>query len=200
MAARALSLVDVDADVNRDKMNISEIWSYKRPKESLYDILGCSQSSSVSFRCVGGLVQLQYGATTKLTDDQPGRLQIEQINREYKIKALHLHPDKNPDPESVEKFRKIQQAKEILTDAATRKLYDTWLNSGINIPFEQFQAKRGHSMHWAPPRRNVPLGLRERSVSGQGSELINDRSDAKERETNKTDAGSMLDKFRRYEI
>lgn len=30
------------------KMNLEEIINYKRPKETYYDILGCSSSSSVS--------------------------------------------------------------------------------------------------------------------------------------------------------
>lgn len=138
-----------------------------------------------------------YCPGSTLTRGLNANTQLDQINREYKIKALQLHPDKNPDPECVEKFRRIQEAKEVLTDVASRKLYDTWLNSGINIPFAQFQAKKGHSMHWAPPRRNVPLGIRAgKSFEGQGSESIIGGAN----QTNKTDASSLLDKFRKYEI
>lgn len=91
----------------------------------------------------------------------------------------------------MEEFRKIQNAKEILTDYSSRKLYDVWLNSGINIPFEQFQAKKGHSMHWAPPRRNAPLGLQDKSLQGQGSDLRNNQPKS---------GASLLEKFRQYEI
>lgn len=93
----------------------------------------------------------------------------------------------------MEKFRLLQRAKDILTDESSRKSYDRWLNSGINIPFEQWQGKKGHSMHWAPPR-STKLCIVEGSSIGQGSEYnVNNGTDPVKEE-------NWLDKFRKYEI
>lgn len=119
---------------------------------------------------------------------------IEQINREYKLKALQLHPDKNPDPSSLEKFRQIQAAKDVLSDESTRRSYDCWLNCRINIPFEQWQAKKGHSMHWATP--NKKLSIRQETRPRQGSDLHTQD----ERISCVGGEESWLEKFRKYEI
>lgn len=106
-----------------------------------------------------------------------------------------MHPDKNPNPESLEKFRSIQAAKDVLCDESTRKSYDCWLNSRINIPFEQWQSKKGHSMHWATPK-STKLRIEEGDFSGQGSDSkrINDGAGPTGKDK------SLLDKFRQYEI
>lgn len=124
----------------------------------------------------------------------PLHFQIDQINREYKIRALKLHPDKNPDPKSLERFRQLQTAKDVLIDQSSRRSYDCWLNSGINIPFEQWQSKKGHSMHWASPRPSK-LSIKENSSIGQGSDFkINNEGLDRDPER------SLLEKFRKYEI
>lgn len=119
--------------------------------------------------------------------------QVEQIIREYKVKALQFHPDKNPDPESVEKFRLIQQAKDILTDESSRRSYDCWLNSRVNIPFEQWQGRKGHSIHWATPK-STKLSIKGGDPRGQGSDFkLMDESVARPDR-------DWLEKFRKYEI
>lgn len=125
-------------------------------------------------------------------------IKIEQINREYKIKALQLHPDKNPKPESLENFRRIQEAKDVLSDEASRRSYDYWLNSGIHIPFEQWRSRKGHSMmHWANPRSNK-LSIKENSSIGQGSDEFKLNNDSQDDSI--TQSKSLLEKFRKYEI
>uniref|UniRef100_A0A6G1SIW2 J domain-containing protein n=1 Tax=Aceria tosichella TaxID=561515 RepID=A0A6G1SIW2_9ACAR len=147
-------------------MDLNKIINYKRSNVNFYDILGCSQSSDV-----------------------------DQINKEYKIRALQLHPDKNSDPASREKFVELQNAKEVLTDKATRKLYDAWLNSGINIPFEQFQNRRSHVFHWAAPRQTGKLSIQAEDKPGQAC-----GQNSKDESTEMTPKDSLLEKFRRYEI
>ncbi|KAF7457760.1 Chaperone protein dnaJ 6 [Cryptosporidium felis] len=50
---------------------------------------------------------------------------IGEIKREYRIRALALHPDKNPNDEtSKERFQELQRAYEILRNEESRKLYD----------------------------------------------------------------------------
>lgn len=39
-------------------------------------------------------------------------------------------------------FARLSKAKDILTDPEKRKAYDAWKNSGIEVPFEKWQALR----------------------------------------------------------
>ncbi|KAG5482754.1 hypothetical protein CUR178_06794 [Leishmania enriettii] len=56
----------------------------------------------------------------------------QQIRSAYRSKALQYHPDKNNgDPAAAEKFKKVAEAYEILSDAGRRKQYDTF---GRNEP------------------------------------------------------------------
>ena len=48
----------------------------------------------------------------------------EEITRAYRDKASEYHPDINDDPDAEEKFKKIQQAREVLTDEEKREAYD----------------------------------------------------------------------------
>lgn len=122
---------------------------------------------------------------------------MEQINREYKIKALQLHPDKNPDPNSLDLFRRIQIAKDVLTNESSRRSYDCWLNSRVCIPFEQWQSKRGHSIHWATPRSTKLSIIESQSRPGQGSEFKMNNDVENNVDTHNR---SYLEKFRNYEI
>lgn len=78
---------------------------------------------------------------------------IEQIQTEYKSRVLDHHPDKNPDdPQAAQRFARLSKAKDILTDPEKRKAYDAWKNSGIEVPFEKWQALRESTkttLHWA---------------------------------------------------
>ncbi|GET87307.1 hypothetical protein, unknown function [Leishmania tarentolae] len=54
-----------------------------------------------------------------------------QIRSAYRSKALQYHPDKNSgDPAAAEKFKKVAEAYEILSDAGRRKQYDTFGRNG----------------------------------------------------------------------
>lgn len=93
----------------------------------LYDVLRCHQSSTV-----------------------------EQIQTEYKILALQLHPDKNPgDTTAGKTFQLLQFAKDTLCDEERRATYDKWRASGLTIPFKDWLAMKDSvktSMHWATPK------------------------------------------------
>ncbi|KAL5365372.1 hypothetical protein BJX96DRAFT_181667 [Aspergillus floccosus] len=61
---------------------------------------------------------------------------LKEINSAYKRLALHYHPDKTGgDNVSVDEFRKIQQAVEILRDPTRRILHDDELNKRSHAPF-----------------------------------------------------------------
>lgn len=52
--------------------------------------------------------------------------------------ALKYHPDKNPDnPEAADKFKEINNAHTILTDATKRNIYDKYGSLGLYVA-EQF--------------------------------------------------------------
>jgi DnaJ-class molecular chaperone len=46
------------------------------------------------------------------------------IKKAFRQKASFWHPDKNADPQAAERFRKVQQAYELLSDADKRQDYD----------------------------------------------------------------------------
>jgi len=46
------------------------------------------------------------------------------IKKAYRVLSLKYHPDRNSDPEAIEKIRKINQAYEILSDSEEKKRYD----------------------------------------------------------------------------
>lgn len=46
------------------------------------------------------------------------------IKTAYRKKAAQYHPDRNPAPDASDKFRAVQEAYEVLTDADRRKAYD----------------------------------------------------------------------------
>lgn len=48
----------------------------------------------------------------------------EHIKSAYRKKAAQFHPDRNPEPDAAAKFRAVQEAYEVLTDADRRKAYD----------------------------------------------------------------------------
>ena len=46
------------------------------------------------------------------------------IKKTFRQKASFWHPDKNAAPEAAARFRVVQQAYEVLSDADTRQAYD----------------------------------------------------------------------------
>lgn len=48
----------------------------------------------------------------------------DEINRAFRRKAAKHHPDVSDDPDAEERFKKIQKAKDVLTDEEQRQLYD----------------------------------------------------------------------------
>ncbi|XP_052493104.1 dnaJ homolog subfamily C member 5-like [Budorcas taxicolor] len=71
------------------------------------------------------------------------------INKSYRKLALKYHPDKNPDnPEAADRFKEINNAHAILTDAAKRNIYDSYGSLGLYMA-EQMGEKNIPSSWWA---------------------------------------------------
>lgn len=58
---------------------------------------------------------------------------LEQIRRAFRKKAKECHPDISNDSDSKERFQKLNEAHQVLTDANKRRLYDIRLKNGIVI-------------------------------------------------------------------
>uniref|UniRef100_A0A8C3YVH6 DnaJ heat shock protein family (Hsp40) member C12 n=1 Tax=Catagonus wagneri TaxID=51154 RepID=A0A8C3YVH6_9CETA len=168
--------------------------------EDYYELLGCDELSSV-----------------------------EQILAEFKIRALECHPDKHPEnsqadlgvkecllkvlssfayrslqneislPRIVETFQKLQKAKEILTNEASRARYDHWRRSQMAMPFQQWEALSDSvktSMHWAV-RGKKDLMLEE-SDQTDTSEMEN-REWNEQKEIKKEELDSTTEKMEQKE-
>lgn len=60
------------------------------------------------------------------------------VKKTYRKLALKYHPDKNPNnPEAADKFKEINRAHSILSDATKRNIYDNYGSLGLYIA-EQF--------------------------------------------------------------
>ncbi|XP_034245305.1 J domain-containing protein [Thrips palmi] len=91
----------------------------------------------------------------------------EQINVEYKVRALLYHPDKNAGNKEAEaKFQQLQMAKETLLDPEKRSNYDKWRNCGMAVSYQQWLGVKEHvhqSMHWST------LKTKDRMLPGNSS-------------------------------
>ncbi|MDF2576974.1 MAG: dnaJ [Chlamydiales bacterium] len=57
----------------------------------------------------------------------------DEIKKSYRRLALKYHPDRNPDnPEAEQKFKKISEAYEVLSDDKKRELYDRYGADAVN--------------------------------------------------------------------
>ena len=62
----------------------------------------------------------------------------EDIKKAFKKLAFELHPDRNPNKDAEEKFKKVNEAYQVLSDANKRKNYDDSLNGRGSFPHNDF--------------------------------------------------------------
>jgi DnaJ-class molecular chaperone len=68
----------------------------------------------------------------------------DEIKKSFRILALKYHPDKNKSIGSKEKFLKIVEAYEVLSDASSRKKYDLLFQKDMGESVYKFKTK------WTP--------------------------------------------------
>ncbi|MCB9251193.1 MAG: J domain-containing protein [Flavobacteriales bacterium] len=79
---------------------------------------------------------------------------IDRVKRTFRILALEHHPDKNPSPESAEKFKLFLSAYEILGEAESKAKYDQQLKTGnVFVRFDSI------------PHQKSPEDLRKERVA-----------------------------------
>ena len=67
----------------------------------------------------------------------------DEIKKAFRKLAFELHPDRNKDPASEEKFKEISEAYAVLSDAEKRQKYDTYGHAGISGAYSQEDIFRG---------------------------------------------------------
>ncbi len=63
---------------------------------------------------------------------------LDEIRKSFRINALKYHPDKNKNVDSKDKFMKIVEAYEVLSDAIGKKNYDESITINKNTPKYDF--------------------------------------------------------------
>lgn len=56
----------------------------------------------------------------------------EEIKKAYRREAAKYHPDKNKSPDATERFKKINEAFQVLSDPKKRELYDKYGKAGVD--------------------------------------------------------------------
>lgn len=102
----------------------------------------------------------------------------DEIRRAYRILARRYHPDLNPGQKSSERFRKISEAYEVLSDTAKRTSYDTNLESKQRDDLSRgFAAYERAQARKANPRRESAQQRSARRPSHGGGESTSSSSD-----------------------
>jgi len=97
----------------------------------------------------------------------------EELRRAYRILARRYHPDVNPGRTSEEKFRRIAEAYDVLSDPIKRQQYDETLERGAAQQFfstfdRAHEAyRRQQQRHQRRPMRDIPS--QESRMSAQGN-------------------------------
>ena len=146
---------------------------HKGGQDDFYVILGCDESSS-----------------------------LEQITKEYHVRAKMYHPDKSNSSEDT--FTKLNKAYEILSNQETRQIYNSWRVAGLNIPFDSWlslQSRFKSSMHFTSEKKQLSIDS-TRTVEDTNSSVEHSNNLEKFRavQHSSNESSNLLNQFRRYKI
>ncbi|XP_018027998.1 J domain-containing protein isoform X1 [Hyalella azteca] len=148
---------------------MEDIINYNKKEDvDYYQVIGCDSSSSA-----------------------------DQIQAEYRSRAILHHPDKNPgNAEALRQFQLLQEAREVLMDPTSRALYDKWRSCGMAMPWHTWRnmQQRGQTMHWAAP--TPPERMLHDAPTKEATPLHHEA----EPRVWRRDTSHFLRKFRNYEI
>lgn len=154
------------------------VFADRESEDDLYSLLGCSESSSV-----------------------------EQITKEYHIKAKLCHPDKSTDEKAQETFKKINRAYEILSNQEMRRMYDSWKSSGVAMSFDcwiSLQNRFKSTMHFGvtkgPLKLTTPSKPTSKSPEFEKQTVSGNTTSNLLSEYNGSSSSSLLQQFRTYKI
>src|SRR2546423_3986864 len=93
----------------------------------------------------------------------------DEIKKAFRRLAKQYHPDRNPNnPQAAERFKEINEAHDVLSDAEKRKKYDQLRRYGA---FAGYGGGRPRPRRQTPPPRGAGLLIRLRSVPALGGVL-----------------------------
>ncbi|KAI7850259.1 hypothetical protein BDC45DRAFT_447300 [Circinella umbellata] len=96
---------------------------------------------------------------------------LKEIKKAYRLKALELHPDKNPSPDAGALFHTISQAYEVLLDDKAKASYDNVLKARLE------RVKKKTQMD--SKRRAAQTELEERENQAKKAKMEQDQAEAK---------------------
>lgn len=101
----------------------------------------------------------------------------DEIRKAYRKLAAQFHPDRNPDPAAVDRFRDIQKAYEVIGKSERRELYDKHGDIALNPNFQGFEATpEERAREYNDFFSNFSGGSSHGTQSYQGSEGYDDYS------------------------
>jgi len=92
----------------------------------------------------------------------------DEIKKAYRKLASQLHPDKNPGDKKAEtRFKAVNRAHQVLSDAEKRKIYDEFGEEGLREGFD-VQAARSYRSGFGGGRRSRAGGVNVEDLFGGG--------------------------------
>ncbi|CAB1341049.1 unnamed protein product [Coregonus sp. 'balchen'] len=95
------------------------------------------------------------------------------IKKSYRKLALKYHPDKNPEnPNATDKFKELNNAHSVLSDASKRNIYDSYGSLGLYVA-QQFGEENVNAYFMLSNADDVPI-IQQPTNASEKTGLIGD--------------------------